>query len=228
MLSHLLELRKRTLHVTLIFFCLFLLCFYNANELFHTLVKPLLQVLPAEDSLIATQITSPVLTPIKLAADLALLGTLPFALVQLWLFIAPGLYKQERFRLKTAIISSLLLFCSGVLFCFYLILPLMFQLFSKAVPMNVRLMPDIIYALDFITRMLLLFGLCFQVPILCVALIHLQWLDLQALKRLRPYVIVTAFILGMLLTPDVFSQTLLALPLWLLYELGLVLAALRR
>jgi sec-independent protein translocase protein TatC len=227
MLSHLLELRRRALHVVLFFFSLFLLFFFNANELFHALVKPLLKALPNQDSLIATQLTSPVLTPIKLAADAAMLGTAPFALLQLWNFISPGLYRHERYHLKTAMIAILFLFCTGVLFCFYLILPFMFQFFAKATPLGVRLMPDISYTLDFITQMLLLFGLCFQIPILCLTLVRLKWVDLQFLKKIRPYIIVAAFILGMLLTPDVLSQLMLAIPLCLLYELGIILAAFR-
>ncbi|MBA2652453.1 MAG: twin-arginine translocase subunit TatC [Tatlockia sp.] len=227
MLSHLLELRRRALYVVLIFFSLFLLFFFKANELFHALVNPLLQALPEPNLLIATQITAPVLTPIKLAADAAMLCSAPFALLQLWLFMSPGLYRQERSQLKTAVISILLLFCTGVLFCFYLVLPLMFQFFAKATPLGVRLMPDINYALDFITRMLLLFGLCFQIPILCLALVHLKWVNLQHLKKIRPYIIVAAFIVGMFLTPDILSQIILAIPLCLLYELGIILSTLK-
>lgn len=190
------------------------------------LVKPLLQALPNQDTMIATHLTSPLLIPLKLAIDLALLSTTPFALSQIWLFIAPGLYKQERFHLKTTMISSFLLFCGGVLFCFYLILPLIFQFISKTVPLGVRLMPDISYALDFITRLLLVFGLCFQVPIACLTLVRLRWVDLEGLKKIRPYIIVGSFIVGMLLTPDVLSQTMLALPLYLLYEIGILLVKL--
>lgn len=227
MLSHLLELRRRTLHIILVFASLFLLFFFYANDLFHALVSPLLAALPKQDSLIATHITSPVLTPINLAADAAMLCTAPFALLQLWRFVAPGLYKQERYNLRKAIIISLLLFCFGVLFCFFLVLPFMFQFFTKAVPLGVRLMPDMAAALDFITHMLLIFGFSFQVPLLCMTLVRLEWIDLALLKKIRPYVIVAAFAIGMLLTPpDVLSQIMLAVPLCLLYELGVFLAAL--
>ncbi|MBA3536838.1 MAG: twin-arginine translocase subunit TatC [Tatlockia sp.] len=227
MLNHLLELRRLALQVVLFFFSLFLLFFFNANELFHVLIKPLLKVLPSQDSLIATQLTAPVLTPIKLAADAAILCAAPFALLQFWNFMSPGLYKHERYHLKTAMIAILLLFCTGVLFCFYLILPFMFEFFAKATPLGVRLMPDISYTLDFITQMLLLFGLFFQIPILCLTLVRLKWVNLQLLKKIRPYIIVAAFIVGMLLTPDVLSQLMLAIPLCLLYELGIILAAIR-
>lgn len=227
MLIHLVELRRRALLVVFFFFAVFLLFFFNANELFHMLVKPLLKVLPNPNSLIATQLTSPVLTPIKLAGDAAMLCSAPFALLQLWNFLSPGLYRDERYHLKTAMIAILILFCAGVLFCFYLILPFMFQFFAKATPLGVRLMPDISNALDFITQMLLLFGLCFQIPILCLTLVRLKWVDLQGLKKIRPYIIVAAFIVGMLLTPDVLSQLMLAIPLCLLYELGIIFATFR-
>ncbi len=223
--GHLLELRRRVLTVIFFFIFLFLIFYFNANELFHLLVKPLLKALPNPDSLIAIQLTAPVLIPLKLAADTAMLATAPFALLQLWNFMAPGLYKQERKVFKIVVIALLSLFCSGLLFCFYLILPAMFQLFAKTTPAGVHLMPDINFTIDFITRMLLLFGLCFQIPLLCWVLVRLQWVDRQVLKTIRPYIIVAAFILGMLLTPDVLSQVMLAIPLCLLYELGLIFAS---
>lgn len=226
MLSHLLELRRRILYVFLFFLVLFFLFFFYANNLFHALVKPLLHALANQDSIIATQITSPVLIPIKLAADFAMLCSAPFALWQLWRFAAPGLYRKERFHLRNAIITSLFLFCLGVLFCFYLILPYMFQFFAKSVPVGVHLMPDMADTLDFITHMLLLFGLCFQVPLLCLTVVRLGWVELVLLKKIRPYIIVAAFVVGMLLTPpDVLSQIMLAVPLCLLYELGIFLAS---
>ncbi|KTC84665.1 MULTISPECIES: twin-arginine translocase subunit TatC [Legionella] len=226
MLSHLLELRRRLLHVILFFLVLFCIFFFYANNLFHALVKPLLSALSKQDTMIATQITSPVLIPIKLAANTAMLCSAPFALLQLWCFAAPGLYKKERFHIRNAIITSLLLFCLGILFCFYLILPYMFQFFAKSVPEGVHLMPDMAETLDFITRMLLLFGVCFQVPLLCLTVVRLGWVELAVLKKIRPYIIVAAFIVGMLLTPpDVLSQIMLAVPLCLLYELGIFLAA---
>ncbi|RMX02541.1 twin-arginine translocase subunit TatC [Legionella jordanis] len=225
MLDYLLELRRRALHVIMFFALFFLVFFFFANDLFSALIKPLLNALSANESLIATQITSPVFTPIKLAANAAMLCTAPFALLQIWQFIAPGLYRQERQHLRAAMIMSFALFLLGLLFGFYIVLPFMFHFFAKAVPSGVKLLPDMANALDFITRMLLLFGLCFQVPLLCLTLVQLEWIDITLLKTIRPYVIVAAFVIGMLLTPpDVFSQIILAVPLCLLYELGIVLA----
>lgn len=225
MLNHLIELRRRLLFISVVFLALFLLFFYFSSALFSQLVAPLLQALPGHESLIATQITAPLVIPIKLAADVAILCTAPYALLQIWLFVAPGLYRGERHSLGFAICGSMLLFGMGILFCFYIVLPFMLQFFAQAVPKGVRLMPDITYAIDFITHMLLLFGLCFQVPLLCFFLVFLGLVDISLLKKIRPYIIVSAFTIGMLLTPpDVLSQIMLAVPLCLLYELGIILA----
>ncbi len=225
MLLHLLELRRRMLHVVTFFMILFLLFFLLAPNLFHALVFPLLKVLPTDDSLIAMHITTPLMTPVKLAADAALLSTTPFALLHAWRFASPGLYQRERNSVRWAIIGSLVLFFLGMLFSFFLILPFMFGFFARAVPAGVRLMPDMGYAVDFITRMLLTFGLCFQIPLLCWLLARLQIVSVATLKMIRPYVMVTAFTVGMLLTPpDVLSQIMLAVPLCLLYETGILLA----
>jgi len=225
MLSHLIELRRRVLHVVIFFMALFGLFFFLAPNLFHTLVLPLLNVLPTDDSLIAMQITTPLFTPVKIAADAAILTTAPFALLHAWRFASPGLYRRERNNFRWAIVGSLLLFFLGLLFGFYLVLPFMFGFFAKAVPTGVRLMPDMGYAVDFITRMLLIFGLCFQIPLLCMLLVRLRLVTVATLKMIRPYVVVLAFILGMLLTPpDVLSQILVAAPLCLLYEFGILLA----
>ncbi len=223
-LNYLLELRRRSIYVLLLFASLFLLFFLWAPTTYHLLVHPLVSILPQHRGLIATEITTAVFTPLKLAADVALLLTAPFALYQLWLFVSPALYQQEKSHLRQAICLSLMLFGGGMLFCFYIVLPFMLQFFAQALPQDVQLMPDMASALDFITRMMVLFGFCFQVPLLCLLLVRLHWLDLSTLRTIRPYVIVSAFILGMLLTPpDVLSQIILAVPLCLLYELGIFL-----
>ena len=225
MLSHLLELRRRILLISVVFLSLFFLFFFLSSQLFRQVVAPVLKILPNAAPLIATNLTSPLFTPIKLAIDAAMLCTAPFALLQIWYFVAPGLYQREQGNLRLAIVGSLLLFSAGVLFCYFVVLPFMVQFFVSAVPSGVQLMPDIVYVVDFITRMLLLFGLSFQVPLLCFLLVQLNLTSIATLKSLRPYVIVAAFIIGMLLTPpDVLSQIMLAVPLCLLYELGIVLA----
>lgn len=226
MLSHLLECRRRLLQILTCYILLFAIFFLIAPNLFHAITYPLLKVLPANDSLIATQVTTPLLTPIKLAADAALLCTAPYALLHAWLFVSPGLYSRERRQLWWAIVGSQLLFISGLLFGFYGVLPYMFSFFVRAMPTGVRLMPDMGMAVDFMTRMLLIFGLCFQIPLVCFLLVRLNLVSLATLKIVRPYVIVMAFTLGMLLTPpDVLSQIILAVPLCLLYEAGIFLAS---
>lgn len=225
MLDHLLELRRRALYTFIWFGALFCFFFFYASDLYYALVHPLLEALPNHEGLIATQITSPVFTPLQLSADAALLLSVPFALYHLWCFISPGLYKTEQDHIRGTVILSFILFLCGLLFCFYFVLPFMFQFFTHALPKGVKFMPDMTYAMDFITRMLMLFGLCFQVPLLCLVLVRLQLTSLSTLKQIRPYVIVSAFIIGMLLTPpDVLSQVMLAVPLCFLYELGIILA----
>lgn len=225
MLTHLFELRRRLLHVVVVFVLLFITAFLFASQLFHGLMFPLLHVLPEAGNLLATQITSPLFTPIKVAADMAMLLTAPYALIQGWCFVAPGLYQRERKWLRWTLVLSVLLFIAGALFCFGLILPFMLQFMVNAVPAGVKWMPDIVYAVDFIVRMVLIFGICFQVPLLLVILVALGVMPYRRLITARPYVIVFAFIIGMILTPpDVLSQVMLAVPLCLLYELGILCA----
>lgn len=222
MLNYLLEIRRRALIVSACFFCFFLIFFYFAAPLFHFILSPLFAELDKGHKLIATNMTSSVFIPIKLAANTALLCTAPIIFFQFWCFVAPGLYRSERHYLRGALAGSFLLFCLGVIFCFYLILPVMLHFFTKAVPSGVKLMPDMAYALDFITNMLLFFGFGFQLPLVCYVLTQLGWIDSALLKKMRPYIYVLAFIVGMLLTPpDVLSQILLAVPLCVLYELGI-------
>lgn len=227
LLHHLLELRRRIIFVLIVFAVFFCIYFIFRTELFHLFIQPLLTNLPAKSSLIATEITACVLTPIGLAANAAFLSTSPFALFHFWRFIMPGLYINERRRLKGIILTSIILFGLGFVFCFYLILPFMFQFFAANLPSDVIMMPDISYTMKFITEMLVLFGISFQLPLICLILVRLHWVDISLLQKIRPYIIVGAFVIGMLLTPpDVLSQIMLAVPLCVLYELGILLAKL--
>lgn len=223
MLNYLLELRQRCLRILILFGVFFVVFFYYAHPLFEWILKPLLVALPDKQGLIAMQITAPLFTPIKVAGDFALVITLPFALGQIWAYVVPALYRQERRKLSFFIGASFVLFCCGLIFCYCLILPWMFNFFVAAVPPQVKMMPDMAYALDFTTRMLVIFGLCFQLPLVCWALVSFGYMTVDSLVLFRPYVIVAAFIVGMLLTPpDVLSQILLAIPLCFLYELGIL------
>lgn len=221
----LVELRQRCIYVCLWFMLFFLIFFFVANELFYFLIRPLLIIKSAPTYLLATQITSPLVTPLGLAADASFLCTTPFALFQLWRFCKPGLYIKERLILRWVSFFSITLFFIGVAFCYYMILPWMLYYFANNVPKGVHYLPEISSAVDFITRMLLIFGICFQMPLVSWLLVKLGLLSYQQISNLRPYFIVSAFIIGMLLTPpDVLSQILLAIPLCFLFEFGLLLA----
>ncbi len=225
MIEHMLELRRRFIQVAVFFLAWFLVYYTFSSEVFHFVISPLIHILPKENTLIVTQVTTPVLIPLTLAADLAMLSTAPIALFHIWQFAAPGLYQGERRGLGLTILLSITLFCIGALFCFYGVLPFVLKLFTQAVPSGVRYMPEMASSIQFIMRMMLLFGLCFQVPLVCILLVKTRIIDRATLKNARPYWIVAAFILGMLLTPpDVISQITLAIPLCLLYEIGIVLS----
>lgn len=225
MLKHLIELRQRLIYSLLFLAGCFLLIFINSKQALNGLFYPLQSLLPKGSELIATDITSSVFTPLKLSFDLAMISSLPFILYQIWRFAAPGLYRSERKKFLWFMIASLLLLISGLMFCFFIVLPFMFGFFSQFLPESIRLMPDMRLTMDFIFQMLFIFALCFQLPLICVALNASGIVPYKQLKLARPYVIVSAFIIGMLLTPpDVVSQIMLAVPLCLLYELGLLMA----
>jgi sec-independent protein translocase protein TatC len=222
---HLHELRKRLIHYFLMLLALFVVCFYFSNELFLIVARPLITLLPKQSHMIATHITSPLVTPLKLAFNVAFIGSFPFLLYQLWKFASPGLYLSEKKLMIPLISASILMMILGMLFCYFLILPLLFHFFTRSLPESIRLLPDIASYLDFVSHMLFIFGLCFQLPIICSLLVKIRLIDRDHLINARAYVIVGAFILGMLLTPpDVISQILLAIPIWGLYELGIILS----
>ncbi len=216
------EFRQRMLHIACVFFGFFGFAFWYAAPLCHWYLYPLLDHLPNRHSLIATQITSPLFMPLTIAFNIALLCVMPYSLYQIWRFVSPGLYPNEKRRFGQVMVISLSLFIFGLLFCYFLILPFMFHWIIHAVPKDVTFMPDISAATQFITKMMLIFGSSFQIPLVCAILVHTKLVRRQQLLNLRPYMIVGAFTLGMLLTPpDVLSQIILALPLWILYESGI-------
>ncbi len=224
-LSHLLELRARLIHCLLFFLLVFAVFFIWAPEFFNLLMTPLLHVLPHEHPMIATNITTPLLTPITLAAQAAFLCSVPYFLYHLWRFVTPGLFQHERRFFARFFILSFLLFILGGLFCFYGLLPWIFYMMVHVLPQGVQLMPDMANASYFVTHWIILIGLFFQIPLVCLVLVRFNHVSLDTLRVIRPYIIVLAFVLGMLLTPpDVISQILLALPLWGLFELGVFLA----
>lgn len=228
-LAYLIEFRQRMMRCLGVFIVFFAILFVYAQETYVLFLSPLIKALPQGHGLQAIHVTSPVLTPISLACDFAVMMTLPYFLYQVWCFIAPALYPKEKTPLMGVVGMSVALFVLGILFAYCIVLPYLFVFFAQSVPKGVQWFPDMTEALDFMMRMLMVFGLSFQLPLLCVVLEGMQWMTLEQLKKIRPYVIVLAFIMGMLLTPpDVLSQCMLAIPLCLLYELGLFLIQLRR
>lgn len=222
-ISHLVELRDRLLRAVLVILVIFLALFTFANELYSLLAEPLLIHLPKGSSMIATEVASPFLTPFKLAMVTAVFISMPFVLYQLWAFIAPGLYKHEKSMAFPLLFSSIILFYLGMVFAYYVVFPLMFSFFTGITLEGVTMMTDITKYLDFVLKMFFAFGMAFEVPIATILVISTGMTTADKLAEKRPYIIVVAFIVGMLLTPpDVVSQMLLAIPMWILFELGLV------
>lgn len=225
LISHLVELRNRLIK-TLVGVVIVLLCLVPfANQLYSFLAKPLLKHLPESSAMVAIDVASPFLTPFKLVLLLAVVLTIPWILYQLWAFIAPGLYKHEKRLVMPLLVSSSVLFYLGMVFAYFVVFPLVFGFFTKTAPEGVAVMTDISRYLDFVTKMFLAFGAAFEVPVITFVLVMTGVTSVAALSAARSYVIVAAFVIGMLLTPpDVISQILLAIPVWLLFELGLLLS----
>lgn len=222
LLYHLIELRDRLLRMVLVVAVLFVVLMPFSNTLFSMLSGPLLAHMPEDGSMIAIEVASPFLIPFKLTLFLAVFIAIPYVLYQLWSFVAPGLYKHERRLVVPLLVSSTLLFYAGAAFAYFVVFPLVFAFFTAAAPEGVSVMTDISRYLDFVLTLFFAFGAAFEVPVLTVLLVMTGMTTQQALREKRPYVIVGAFVLGMILTPpDVISQTLLAVPVWLLFEMGL-------
>ena len=223
--SHLLELRNRLLIIiSSILICTVLLSPF-ANIIYSFLSQPLLNSLPEGSTMIAVDVASPFLAPFKLVILLAVAITFPISIYNFWAFIAPGLYSKEKKFLAPILISSAVLFYLGIIFAYYIVFPLVFTFFTSIAPTGVQIATDISSFLDFVIKIFFAFGLAFEVPIITLVVILAELTTVQSLSKKRPYIIVFAFILGMILTPpDVISQILLAIPIWLLFESGLVLA----
>lgn len=222
LLQFLIELRRRLLLFIVVMVGLFFILAYFSNQLYHWLALPLLENLPQGSYLIATQVTAPLWIPLKFSLMVAFVLTIPFLLYQIWVFISPALYIKEKRIVWPLLLVSTILFYLGMAFAYFVIFPLLFEFLAHAAPKNVMVAPDISQYLDFTLKMLLTFGMIFEVPVVAIVLILTDLVTQERLSQLRPYVIVGAFIMGMLLAPpDVFSQTLLAIPLWLLFEAGL-------
>ena len=227
-ITHLIELRNRLLRIVLciVFFALPLSIY--ANDIYAVLAQPLIAHLPQNSTMIATNVTSPFMTPFKLSLVTAIFLSVPFILYQIWGFLAPALYKNEQRAIFPLLIISTILFYCGVAFAYFVVAPMALNFFTSAAPVGVTVMTDIEAYLDFVLALFFAFGVCFEVPIFTIVAVLSGFTTVESLVEKRPYVIVSAFIIGMFLTPpDVLSQTLLAVPMWLLFEIGLVFARLK-
>jgi len=222
LLAHLLELRTRLMHSAGVVLVLFLIAYPFREPIYSALAGPLMAVLPEGATMIATQVATPFLIPLKVALVGAFFASVPYLLYQLWSFVAPGLYRHEKQLVWPLLISSIILFYAGMAFAYFVVFPLIFEFFAAATPEGVSMMTDIGEYLSFIMTLFFAFGASFEVPIATILLVRSGATTRQALAAKRPYVIVGAFTVGMLLTPpDVISQVLLAVPVWLLFELGI-------
>jgi sec-independent protein translocase protein TatC len=224
-LSHLIELRSRLMR-SIVAVVIALACLFPfAKQIYGVLAAPLLKALPAGSTMIATDVTGTFFVPLKLTLMVAFLVALPYVLYQMWAFVAPGLYQHEKRLALPVIISSVLFFAVGMAFAYYIVFPVAFGFFAGYTPVGVQMMTDIDKYLSFVLTMFIAFGITFEVPVVVVVLVKLGVVDLAKLRAIRGYVIVGAFVVGAIFAPpDVLSQVMLAVPLWLLYELGLLAA----
>jgi sec-independent protein translocase protein TatC len=226
-ISHLIELRDRLLRIVLCVLLVFLGLTTYANQIYSLVAGPLMKHLPEHSTMIAIDVASPFLTPFKLALIVAIFVSIPVILYQFWAFVAPGLYKHERRMVLPLLIASTLLFYAGVAFAYFVVFPLVFGFLSTTAPVGVAVMTDISKYLDFALTLFFAFGVCFEVPIFTIVMVWTGLVTPDKLAEQRPYVIVGAFIIGMFLTPpDAVSQTMLAIPMWLLFEVGLLFSRL--
>lgn len=226
LLSHLVELRSRLIKMTAAVIGLFVILLPFSQQIFETVAQPLVDVLPGQQ-MIATEVASSLLTPFKTTFFVALFIAMPVVLYQTWAFVAPGLYRKEKRFAFPLLASSIMLFYAGIAFAYFVVFPLVFGFFTAVTPENVEMMTDIASYLDFIIKIVMAFGLAFEVPVATVLIVWTGLTTPAKLAKARPYVFLTCFVIGMFLTPpDVISQTLLAVPVYILYELGLAMSRL--
>ena len=226
LIAHLIELRGRVLNAVISVFVVFLCLVYFAQDLYHWLATPLLETLPDGAQMIATDVASPFFAPFKLTMVLSFFIAIPVILYQIWGFVAPGLYKNEKRLVAPLLFSSTLLFYLGMAFAYYVVFPLAFAFFSSVAPEDVVINTDISSYLTFVLKIFFAFGLAFEIPVAVVLMCWTGMTTPDKLRAKRPYVIVGVFVVGMLLTPpDIISQTLLAVPMWILYEFGIIVGS---
>ena len=224
-IEHLKELRSRLLRVFVVAGIFLICCLPFANEIYFLISSPLTTILPENSTMIATEVTSPFIAPLRLAIYSALILSMPYSLFELWGFIAPGLYKSEKTFVLPLLISSGVLFYAGVAFAFFVVSPIILNFFIAAAPDSIQVMTDINKYLDFVLKLFFAFGLAFEIPVATFLIISTGITNKKTIKKIRPYLIIGFFVLAMLLTPpDIFSQLFLAIPMWLLFEIGLLIS----
>jgi len=227
LISHLLELRDRLMKAFLAVMVVFIPAAFWSNELFSWLAKPLLAQLPANASLISTSITAPFTTPLKLSFMASLVAAMPFVIYQIWAFIAPGLYRHEKRFAMPLLVSAIVLFYTGIAFAYYIVFPLIFNFFVHTAPAGVQMMADITAYMEFVQVLLFSFGAAFEVPVAVVLLVAMGLVKVEKLTSIRGYVLIAAFVIAAIVTPpDAVSQTIMAIPMYLLYEGGILFARL--
>jgi len=227
LISHLLELRTRLMRAFLAVVLVFIPLAFYSNQLFEWLSQPLLRELPTNSALISTSITAPFTTPLKLSFVAALVLAMPYVLYELWAFIAPGLYRHEKRFAVPLLLSSIVLFYAGTAFAYFLVFPLIFKFFVSTTPHGVQMMADITMYMDFVIKLLFSFGLAFEVPVAVVLLVMMKIVRLEKLTQIRGYVLIAVFVIAAIITPpDAVSQTIMAVPMYLLYEGGILFAKL--
>ena len=221
--SHLLELRTRLIRVLICLGILSVAGIPFASQIYAFVASPLLDILPVGSSMIATQVTSPFMAPLKLVLFTALLITMPYLFYEIWMFMSPGLYKNEKSFVAPLMVSTILLFSAGVAFAYLVVLPIIFKFFIGVAPESIQVMTDINQYLSFVIKLIFAFGIAFEIPVATFLLIRTGIAKKESLVKARPYLIILFFVIGMLLTPpDIFSQLFLAIPMWILFELGLL------
>ncbi len=225
-IAHLIELRTRLMHSAVALLLVFICLFPWASDLYALLAQPLLAKLPKGGQMIATDVTTPFFVPLKVALMAAFLISLPYILYQVWRFVAPGLYAHEKKMVVPLIFASTVLFFCGMAFAYFAVFPVVFGFITASAPIGVAVMTDIDKYLSFVLSMFMAFGVTFQVPVAVILLVRMNFVSIAKLREIRPYVVVGAFVVGAIFTPpDVVSQFMLAMPIWLLYEAGIVVAS---
>ena len=223
--NHLLELRSRLLKVIFLFAIFSVLGIPFASEIYLFVSAPLIELLPDGSTMIATEVASPFMAPIKLVLYIALMFSMPWLFYQTWMFMSPGLYKNERAFTGPLMLSTVILFFSGAAFAFFVVCPIIFKFFIAMAPESIRVMTDINQYLSFVFKLIFAFGVAFEIPIATILIVKNGIMSKESLVKARPYLIILFLIVGMLLTPpDVFSQLFLAIPMWILFEVGILFA----